>query len=217
MFSKRYTTTDWNRGQQYTNRFVLFTGVRDVAGAPFHQGWGWCTVHPAFVKSWSDDDPRKWGSILDLNDSEQAVSWNPNSGTQVTGYLNKKYQTLAVNGADGVKGLFYYLCGNSGVDMQTWHGQDFIYMRYADVLLMHSELTGDATGLNAVRARAGLEPVAYSLDALKEERDQYQEKCQEQEKEIAEKLANGETRWYIHNQYHVSYDKMRNIAKKYGI
>lgn len=170
MFSKRYTTTDWNRGQQYTNRFVLFTGVRDVAGAPFHQGWGWCTVHPAFVKSWSDDDPRKWGSILDLNDSEQAVSWNPNSGTQVTGYLNKKYQTLAVNGADGVKGLFYYLCGNSGVDMQTWHGQDFIYMRYADVLLMHSELTGDATGLNAVRARAGLEPVAYSLDALKEER-----------------------------------------------
>ena len=69
-----------------------------------------------------------------------------------------------------MKGLFYYLCGNSGVDMQTWHGQDFIYMRYADVLLMHSELTGDATGLNAVRARAGLEPVAYSLDALKEER-----------------------------------------------
>ena len=40
---------------------------------------------------------------------------------------------------------------------------------------------------------------------------------EEQEKEIAEKLANGETKWYIHNQYHVSYDKMRNIAKKYGI
>ncbi len=40
---------------------------------------------------------------------------------------------------------------------------------------------------------------------------------EEQEKEIAEKLANGETRWHIHNQYHVSYDKMRNIAKKYGI
>ena len=40
---------------------------------------------------------------------------------------------------------------------------------------------------------------------------------EEQEREIAEKLASGETRWKIHKQYHVSYDKMRNIAKKYGI
>jgi hypothetical protein len=43
-------------------------------------------------------------------------------------------------------------------------------MRFADVLLMHSEITGTADGMNQVRARAGLPAVAYSLDALKKER-----------------------------------------------
>jgi hypothetical protein len=54
--------------------------------------------------------------------------------------------------------------------MQLMHAQDFIFMRFADVLLMHSEITGTATGMNAVRNRAGLPPVAYSLAALKQER-----------------------------------------------
>lgn len=172
MFSKRYTTTDWNRGQKYTNRFCLFTGMRDVGQNGFSQGWGWCTIHPAFVNSWEDADPRKWGSIINLKDPEQgtAAVFNENSGTQVTGYLNKKYTPLDYEGADGRKGLFYYLCGNSGVDMQTWFAQDFIYMRFADVLLMHSELTSTADGMNKVRARAGLDPVDYSLENLKKER-----------------------------------------------
>ena len=43
-------------------------------------------------------------------------------------------------------------------------------MRYSDVLLMHSELTGNAEGMNKVRARAGLSPVAYSLKAIQDER-----------------------------------------------
>jgi hypothetical protein len=43
-------------------------------------------------------------------------------------------------------------------------------MRFADVLLMQSELEENATGLNKVRARSHLAPVAYSLEAIKEER-----------------------------------------------
>ncbi len=35
--------------------------------------------------------------------------------------------------------------------------QDYTIMRYADVLLMHSELNGNDWGLNKVRARVGLE------------------------------------------------------------
>jgi len=172
MFVKRYTTTDWSRGQYYTNRFCLFTGMRDVGQEGFSQGWGWCTVNSAFVNSWDDKDPRKWGSIINMKDPEQgtAAVFNENSGTQVTGFLNKKYTALDFEGEDGRKGLFYYLCGKSGVDMQTWFAQDFIYLRFADVLLMHSELTQTADGINKVRARAGLDPVAYSLDNLKAER-----------------------------------------------
>jgi len=47
---------------------------------------------------------------------------------------------------------------------------DLIHIRFADVLLMQSELKEDPTGLNRVRARSGLAPVGYSLQAIKEER-----------------------------------------------
>ena len=47
---------------------------------------------------------------------------------------------------------------------------DLIHIRFADVLLMQSELKEDATGLNRVRRRSNLAPVAYSLKAIKEER-----------------------------------------------
>lgn len=66
--------------------------------------------------------------------------------------------------------MFVQLYNWSNGDMQLMHAQDFIYMRYADVLLMHSEITKTAGGLNAVRARAKLGPVGYSLEAIKDER-----------------------------------------------
>lgn len=53
---------------------------------------------------------------------------------------------------------------------QLGQTQDLIMMRYADVLLMHSELTETADGMNQVRARVGLPAIGYSLDALKKER-----------------------------------------------
>ena len=43
---------------------------------------------------------------------------------------------------------------------------NFIILRYADVLLMLTEATGDASYMNAVRARAGLGAVSYSVDNL---------------------------------------------------
>lgn len=55
--------------------------------------------------------------------------------------------------------------------MQGAHFQDLITMRYADVLLMQSELKEDAAGINQVRARAGLAPIpGYSLELLQRER-----------------------------------------------
>ena len=46
-----------------------------------------------------------------------------------------------------------------------------ILIRFADVLLMQSELKEDVSGINRVRSRAGLEPIGtYSLAALQNER-----------------------------------------------
>ena len=77
---------------------------------------------------------------------------------------------LEYDDGTGMKGLFNYIYDWPNTDMQLRHAQDFYYMRFADVLLMLSELTEDAQYMNQVRDRAGLDPIAYSLDALKQER-----------------------------------------------
>jgi hypothetical protein len=54
--------------------------------------------------------------------------------------------------------------------MQGDHFEDFYLMRYADVLLMATELTGDASYMNQVQARAGVPQTGYSLKAVQDER-----------------------------------------------
>ena len=178
MFALRYGLGNWdydeNTGQKYNNRVCLFFGIRDHSLVPFGQGWGWGTVHNVLFANWPDEDLRKEGSVLNLNSKDPDLGlsgWNIGKGDHNTGLVNKKYTTLQHNGKDGVKGMFFYLYNMvHGDPMQLWAAQDFYYLRFSDVLLMHSELTGTADGMNDVRERAGLEPIAYSLDNLKTER-----------------------------------------------
>ncbi len=174
MFSLRYTFGDWGwlRGQRTTNRASLFMGLRGNSGlTPFGEGWGWGTVHPDFFNQWDDDDQRKLGSVLRVGVADEGTDgYVPDKGDNETGLFNKKYMHLEYDDGDGMKGLFNYIYGWTNTDMQLRHAQDFYYMRFADVLLMLSELTEDAQYMNLVRARAGLDPVPYTLDALKQER-----------------------------------------------
>ncbi|WP_324720339.1 RagB/SusD family nutrient uptake outer membrane protein [Salinimicrobium sp. HB62] len=175
MFVQRFSFGDWgwNNGNIYTNRLSLFGSIRGNSLVPFGEGWGWMTVNPRLWAEWDDEDPRKLGSILQVGEPSQGTgNWSlPNNQDHFTGFYNKKYTALQYpNEAGTVQGMFVQLYGWGNADMQLMHAQDFIFMRYADVLLMHSEITGTAEGLNAVRARAGLDPVGYSLEALKQER-----------------------------------------------
>ena len=57
------------------------------------------------------------------------------------------------------------------LDFQINSYQDYLVIRYADVLLMLSELKEDVSYLNEVRARVFLTPLtAYSVEALRNER-----------------------------------------------
>ena len=173
MFVQRFTfgNWQWSQGNIYTNRLCLFNGMRDNSLVPFGQGWGWCTVNPKLWNNWSDTDPRKEGSILQVGKVEQGTDgYVGDKGFHETGYWNKKYTSLQHGSASGTKGMFLQMYAWGDPDYQLMHAQDFIYMRYADVLLMHSEITKTATGMNTVRSRAGLPAVAYSIDAIKEER-----------------------------------------------
>ncbi len=177
IFVQRFGLGDWGwdngTGQKYNNRACLYMGIRDHSMVPYAQGWGWCTVHSKFFYDWDDADLRKLGSVIEMNKPEQGTdSWQTGKGAQETSLMNKKYTSLQHNGPDGIKGMFYYIYKMShGDPMQLWSAQDLYFMRYADVLLMHSELTETATGLNAVRKRAGYTTdISYSLDAIKKER-----------------------------------------------
>jgi hypothetical protein len=174
MFVQRFSFGDWqwSNGNIYTNRLCLFTALRDNSLVPFGQGWGWGTVNPKLWSTWDDADPRKEGSILEVgNDDQGTGGYAPDKGDHETGFFNKKYTAIQHgDGTGGNKGMFVQLYNWGNADMQLMHAQDFIFMRYADVLLMHSEITGTATGMNAVRERAGLPAISYSLDALKQER-----------------------------------------------
>lgn len=174
MFALRFAFGNWgwNEGQKYNNRVPLFFGIRGNSMVPFGEGWGWGPIHPVFFNSWSNDDPRKLASVLEMGKAEQGTGgYQANKGDHETGLFNKKYSHLQHEGADGKKGMFYYIYDwDNGDPMQLESAQDFFYLRYADVLLMHSELTETADGMNEVRARVGLDPVEWSLDNLKSER-----------------------------------------------
>lgn len=92
-----------------------------------------------------------------------------------TGYFQKKY--INVGAWDDESNSFknsWALVENPGVTAQTSaqlvQTTDLIHIRFADVLLMHSELTETADGINRVRERSHLAPVSYSLENLKNER-----------------------------------------------
>ncbi|MEA1887099.1 MAG: RagB/SusD family nutrient uptake outer membrane protein [Bacteroidota bacterium] len=172
MFCIRYAFGNWQWGQYYNNRVPLFFGLRDNSLVPFGQGWGWGPVNPNLWNSWDTLDTRRKGSILELGVEEMGTQdYEGDKGDHETGFFNKKYTTIQHDGDDGVAGMFYYLYDQTNKDMQLWAAQDFILMRFADVLLMHSEITQTPDGMDEVRVRAELDPLgAYTLEALKEER-----------------------------------------------
>ena len=172
MFMVRHASGFWadeNRPDHHklTNRYCLFFGLRDNSLVPFGQGWGWGPVNPQLMDEWDDADLRKQGSVIDL--AVEPAGYQADKGDHETGYFNKKYTSIQFGTEEGTKGMFYSIYAGSD-DMQLWHMQDFVLMRFADVLLMASELKEDATDMNKVRARAGLDPVAYSLENIKAER-----------------------------------------------
>ncbi len=158
------------------NRWNIFFGIRYANKKtyfPFRGGWGAASVNPLFFQQWLADEPtdiRRNGSILDLDDPNEDMEyvWGGDQGEE-TGYVIKKLQ--GVNAYDANRKIVNYtLLEWGGNDWESSNASDQVMIRFSDVLLMHSELTGNATGLNLVRARVGLPPVPYSLPAIQKER-----------------------------------------------
>lgn len=189
MFAIKFNKlASWQTTIGYANGYALHFGVRggqDYAKTfPFGQGWGAGPVAPNLVNDWNaaeSGDMRREASVQNVKDLPAYTYGGWSDFVQETDYYNKKSSPVSAQYTDDSGTLQYALVfeyvmyGENGWQndnlMQTGNIHDLVLIRFADVLLMQSELKEDVTGINRVRARAGLAPIGgYSLTALQNER-----------------------------------------------
>jgi hypothetical protein len=157
---------DWGTTIGYSNSLALFFAIRDGSTDykklfPMGQGWGAGPVNSKLWNTWPEQDPRRVASIYNQADEATDYKWGSDSQMDETGMWQKKIVATTAFGKGGDPTSLYKsfwsdpMFGNrAGDDFQLGHGSDLILIRFADILLMHSELTKTTTGMNAVRARA---------------------------------------------------------------
>ena len=159
------TTADYN-GNNDGNAFQVYLGPRNknATNVLVAAGWGACSVTKAFVDEFKND-PRF--STCCWSCADASFDADLNDTYEYTGYYTRKYAPMCF--ADGTRQEVGFNLGIAHMNLTYY--QDWTIMRYADVLLMHSELTGTADGLNQVHRRSNPgESVAYSIDNIRKER-----------------------------------------------
>lgn len=147
VFAIKYTYTSDYDGNTDGNHWLVMFGMREQSSYPYGNGWG-VTVNPKLWNAYSDDDTRKVASIISVEDEE--LDFDLNRQREYTGYYNKKYTPLSDEAGNSVAVEL------GGVNFQIGQYQDYVSIRYADVLLMAAEL-GSANAqdyLDMVRQRA---------------------------------------------------------------
>ena len=181
----------YNNPRMYSNYLSCFWGLRNGATNdngkrsktyPFNQGWGQGTPSCNIWDDWSDaersgeyTDIRKKASLIDLDNELEAYTYEKDDNEE-SGYAVKKYADVNLDACAADNDSWWSQCegySSSSLDnkQQGDHFEDYYLMRYADVLLMLSELTGEVSYMNQVQARAGVPlTTTYSLKALQNER-----------------------------------------------
>ena len=179
----------YSTARMYCNYLSVFWALR-VNGNngnreytyPFTQGWGQGTPSCNIWDDWTAaeeagqyTDIRKLGSLIDC-ENELAEYTYVKDDCEESGYGVKKYNGVTLDALTGDTPWWeavspdFKAGGTLENSMQGSHFEDFYLMRYADVLLMLTELTGDAQYMNQVQKRAGVPQTAYSLKAVQDER-----------------------------------------------
>jgi len=195
MFAIKFNKlASWQTTIGYANGIALHFGVRggqDVGKTfPFGQGWGAGPVAPNLVNDWKAAEPndmRRDASIQDWSTNTTYTKGGWADFVQETDFYSKKWSPICAKNDGSVSSISkdetpYVFCfetlmypgnwdtsGENNFQLSNIH--DMVLIRFADVLLMQSELKEDVSGINKVRARAGLDPISsYSLLALQNER-----------------------------------------------
>lgn len=149
VFAIKHNITSNYDGDTDSNHWLVLLGFRSQAFSPYGKGWGACTVNPKLYNAYEADDTRKEASIIGI--VEEKLKFDNSDQREYTGYTNKKYLPLANPDDKDVAEA------NGGTSFQISQYQDYVVMRYSDVLLMAAEL-GSANAqdyFDQVRTRAG--------------------------------------------------------------
>jgi len=160
-------TSDYNGNSGGNNAIQMFSIRGGTFKAPYGQGWGGATVPKKWVASYPSGDQRRTASIIDLAsegiESMDAYQTALSDQREYTGYFNKKYTARSKwqQASDGSWSLTHYYGDVMAGDFQISQPQNYVVVRYADVLLMAAELGSSSaqTYFNQVRQRAYTESI----------------------------------------------------------
>lgn len=177
-FNKR---ASWSTTIGYSNGYALHFGVRGQSGTyacfPFGSGWGAGPIAPNLMSDWNAEeakvggkDIRRDASVADLS-SYSGYVYGGDNNVQETALYSKKWSPITAKNDGTLKdkdgNLIDVPCfeelmygntggesGGYGSNLQLDNIHDLVLIRFADVLLMQSELKEDVAGMNKVHERA---------------------------------------------------------------
>ncbi|MFR9611375.1 MAG: RagB/SusD family nutrient uptake outer membrane protein [Rikenellaceae bacterium] len=176
IYSYKYGTTSSSSVLQ-RNLFIQWQGIPERMSLdqlfPFGQGWGLGSVSSTMVKEWQAAEPndvRLWGSIIDMDAEIPNYRTDGFYRWEETLYRSKKSTIITAKDDDGATKFSFTVLLYGTTNTNKSYCNEFVLMRFAEILLMASELSGDASYMNQVRARAGLDATSYTLENLQAER-----------------------------------------------
>lgn len=190
MFAIKYSEfASWSTTIGYSNGYALHFGMRGdqkptgfktyEATFPFGLGWGAGPVSPGLWNDWASAEPSDMRRVASICNIPTELPNYTKGGwadyVQETDYYGKKLSPITNKNSDGTYSPAFdvnmYNYTAQATNMQLCNIHDLVLIRFADVLLMQSELEQNVDGINQVRIRAGLPTIAqYSDEALRNER-----------------------------------------------
>ena len=166
VFTQKFNYTQDYNGNLDGNRWLVMMGLRNTNYSPYGQGWGSCTVNPKTYQAFHLEDPRRSASIIDIEGEGIAETFDFDDQREYTGYTVKKYTPMAYpDGTTALEGL-----GDGNFQHSQY--QDFVVIRYSDVLLMAAEMGSNRAQefFDMVRGRVGLSSKTATIENILEER-----------------------------------------------
>ncbi len=171
---------NYSASDAYCNRMIEWYDLRKTSKAeqcfPFvPEGYSNGPVNRGLWDDWANDpdyagDYRREGSICDRKVEMPKYQGDATKEVEASFLFAKKYAGTGAIAPDGSIYTSYSVFFGGENHNHKGLTQNIIFIRFADVLLMHSELTETPDGMNKVRARAKLPALDYSLENIIKER-----------------------------------------------